>query len=182
MKVFMVLIVLLSFMISMSLFGKNDEAKELKVGDKAPDFSLKDDSGKVRSLSDFEGKRVVVYFYPKDDTPGCTKEACGFRDDYDKFAKEDIVVLGISYDSVESHKKFKEKYNLPFILLSDEQKEVAKKYNASGGLINLTAKRMTYLLDENGKIIHIFDKVAVTEHSDEVIQVYNNMAKIKKEK
>lgn len=177
MKSLIFLILLMSFMLSMTLFGKNEDKRELKVGDKAPDFSLKDDSGKVRTLSDFEGKRVVVYFYPKNDTPGCTKEACSFRDNYDMFAKEDIVVLGISYDSVESHQKFKEKYNLPFILLSDEKKEVAKLYNASGGLMNLFAKRMTYMLDEQGKIIHIFENVAVTEHADDVMQVYKEKDK-----
>ena len=180
MRLIIVFALMMSFMLSMSLFGKNDDKKELKMGDKAPNFTLKDDSGKVRTLSDFEGERVVVYFYPKNDTPGCTKEACSFRDNYDMFAKEDIVVLGISYDSVESHKKFKEKYNLPFILLSDEKKEVAKLYNASGGLMNMFAKRITYLLDKEGKIIHIFDNVAVTEHAEDVMQVYKEKEKVKK--
>ena len=121
----------------------------------SPAFTLPDANGKKVSLKDFKVKNVVVYFYPKNDTPGCTKEACSFRDNYEMFSKEDIVVLGISYDSVESHKKFKQKYNLPFILLSDSKKQVAAKYNASGSLLNITPKRMTYLLDENGTILHI---------------------------
>ena len=150
---------------------KENSKMKLKVGDKAPDFKLKDDTGTTRTLSEFKGDDVVLYFYPKNDTPGCTKEACGFRDNYQGYVDNEITVLGISFDSVESHKKFKEKYNLPFILLSDEKKEVAKAYGAVGGLFSMFPKRITFLIDENGKISHIYDKVAVTEHAEEILEV-----------
>jgi thioredoxin-dependent peroxiredoxin len=143
----------------------------LKIGDPAPDFKLKDENGIYRSLSEFRGKKVVVYFYPKDDTPGCTKEACSFRDSYNQFAEQGILVIGISYDSPESHKKFKEKYQLPFILLSDDKKAVAKAYNAYNMIV---AKRMTYLIDENGKVYHVFEQVTVTEHADQVLSTFQN--------
>ena len=146
----------------------------VKVGDVAPDFQVKDDSGKSRSLVEFRGKRVVLYFYPKDSTPGCTKEACSFRDGYHKLQEAGIVVLGVSFDSVESHRKFKEKQKLPFILLSDEKKSVADAYGASGGILgSLAAKRYTYLIDETGKIVHIFQKVDVQNHADEVLQAFS---------
>lgn len=145
----------------------------VKVGDVAPDFQVKDDSGKSRTLAEFRGKRVVLYFYPKDSTPGCTKEACSFRDGYHKLQVAGIVVLGVSFDSVESHRKFKEKQKLPFILLSDEKKDIADAYGASGGILgSLAAKRYTYLIDETGKIVHIFQKVDVQNHADEVLLAF----------
>ncbi|MEK7297818.1 MAG: peroxiredoxin [Planctomycetota bacterium] len=145
----------------------------VKVGDVAPDFQVKDDSGKSRTLAEFRGKRVVLYFYPKDSTPGCTKEACSFRDGYHKLQEAGIVVLGVSFDSVESHRKFKEKQKLPFILLSDEKKAIADAYGASGGILgSLAAKRYTYLIDETGKIVHIFQKVDVQNHADEVLLAF----------
>jgi len=150
--------------------AQEDSNMPLKIGDKAPDFKLKDDSGQSRTLAEFYGKKVVLYFYPKDDTPGCTKEACSFRDNYNAFEENGIVVLGISYDSPESHKNFKQKYNLPFILLSDETKKVAKAYGAYGGLTKVFfPKRITFLINEEGIICHIFEKVTVTEHAGEVL-------------
>ena len=146
----------------------------LKEGQKAPSFKLKDQTGEVVSLESYKGKNVVLYFYPKDDTSGCTKESCNFRDELPKFSKLDAVILGVSPDSVESHKKFAEKYKLTFSLLSDEKKEVAGAYGASGGLIgSLIAKRYTYLIDEDGKIVHIFKKVDVKNHAEEVLQAFS---------
>lgn len=147
------------------------------VGKKAPFFSLLDSNGVNVSLKDFEGRKVVLYFYPKDDTPGCTKEACDFRDFFPDFKKKHISVIGISPDSIDSHKKFVQKYNLPFILLSDEKKEVLKKYNVwkeknMYGRKYMGVERTTFLIDENGKIIKIFPKVKVNGHIEEVIKAF----------
>ncbi|MCF7804177.1 MAG: peroxiredoxin [Candidatus Marinimicrobia bacterium] len=145
----------------------------LKSGDTAPDFSLPDSQNEMRSLSDFTGTPTVVYFYPKDDTPGCTKEACSFRDNYDAFKDADIDVIGISYDSPESHAEFKEKYNLPFTLLSDSNKEVAKNYGASRGLLDLMgAKRITYLLDEDNTVIKVYPNVTPADHAEEILDYF----------
>jgi len=160
-------------LIPLFLFAQEAVTMKLKIGDKAPDFKLKDETGTHRTLSEFAGKKVVVYFYPKDDTPGCTKEACSLRDGYREIQERGIVILGISYDSPESHRKFKEKYNLPFHLLSDDSKEVSKAYGAHKGILQaLTPLRMTFLIDEKGKIVHIFEKVNVSEHAREVLDAY----------
>jgi thioredoxin-dependent peroxiredoxin len=162
----------LLLLVSLAIEGKAKEMK-LKVGDNAPNFKLKDEKGQFHSLTDYRGQKVALYFYPKDDTPGCTKEACSFRDGYKALQDAGIVILGVSYDSPESHEKFKEKYNLPFTLLSDEKKEAAKAYGANGGLMgSLVAQRKTFLIDEQGKIVKIFDKVDVSEHADEVLQAF----------
>jgi peroxiredoxin Q/BCP len=130
--------------------------------------------GEVISLNDFKGKNVVVYFYPKDDTPGCTKEACNFRDEFPKFAKLNAVIIGISPDSPESHTKFRNKYNLQFDLLSDEKKEIVKKYDVwkeknMYGKKYMGVERTTYLIDAEGKIAKIFPKVKVENHNQEII-------------
>jgi len=157
---------------------QGEDAMPVNVGDTSPDFEVKDDTGKMRTLSEFRGKKVVLYFYPKDNTPGCTKEACSFRDGYGILQEAGIVILGVSFDSPESHRKFKEKQKLPFILLSDEKKEVAEAYDASGGLLgSLAAKRYTYLIDEHGKIVHIFKKVDVKKHAEEVLQAFSEHSK-----
>ncbi|MBN1154983.1 peroxiredoxin [candidate division KSB1 bacterium] len=157
----------------------------LKIGDKAPDFKLQDDAGKWRTLSEFKGQYLVIYFYPKNDTPGCTKEACGFRDDYSGFEKEKVTVIGVSYDSVESHKNFKKKYNLPFILLSDHKKEVASAYGATRGMLkSLFPARITFLIDPEGKIARIFEDVSVAEHANDVlkqVQIFKNAIPVKPE-
>jgi len=148
---------------------------ELKVGDKGPDFSLMDERGRLVSLRDYLGKKVVIlYFYPKDFTPGCTAEACSFRDDYKVYEERGAVVIGVSLDSVESHMKFSEEYNLPFLLLSDSRKEVAKAYGVlgTGGFL---AKRVTFVIDKEGKIAAVFPKVDVKHHSEEVLKVLDEL-------
>lgn len=147
----------------------------LEVGKKAPDFTLLDQDGKKVSLKDFKGKKIILYFYPKDNTSGCTKEACSFRDDFPKFKKTDVVILGVSPDSVSSHKKFAEKFNLPFTLLSDEEKKVLELYNvwkekSMYGKKYMGVERTTYIIDETGKIKKIFNKVKVDGHNLEVMQ------------
>jgi peroxiredoxin Q/BCP len=143
---------------------------ELKLGDTAPDFSLMDDKGRLVTLKEFLGKKVVVlYFYPKDSSPGCTAEACSFRDNYKSYEDRGAVVIGVSLDSVESHSKFSQKYNLPFAILSDKRKEVARAYGALG-IGGLLAKRWTFIINKEGKIVHIFTKVDVRKHSEEVLK------------
>ncbi len=148
-------------------------------GKKAPAFKLKDQNGKTISLSDFAGKNVVLYFYPKDNTSGCTAEACNFRDEFPSFKNIDAVILGVSPDSVESHKKFAEKYNLPFTLLSDENKEVLEKYGvwkekSMYGRKYMGVERTTYVIDKSGKIKKIFSKVKVPDHNKEVWEALNS--------
>lgn len=140
-------------------------------GKLAPSFSLKDETGTLRTLEEFKGKKVVLYFYPKDQTPGCTKEACSLRDSYADFAQHNIVILGISFDSPKSHMKFKEKYHLPFSLLSDSNKKVAKAYGATSWLF-FVPKRKTFLIDENGMIVSEINDIDVTQHADQVLQAF----------
>ncbi len=147
----------------------------MKIGDKAPGFSLPDSNGKTVSLSDFKGKKVVVYFYPKDDTPGCTKEACAFRDVYDEILAKNAVVLGISTDSVASHEVFRKKYELPFFLLSDQDKAVIRAYGAWGekkmyGRTSEGIVRSTVVIDENGDVLKIFPKVKPEHHAREILE------------
>ena len=147
----------------------------LKEGNKAPNFKLKDQNNKLIALDSFKGKKVILYFYPKDNTSGCTKEACNFRDEFPKFSKLDAVILGVSADSIESHKKFAEKYNLNFSLLSDEKKEVLTKYGvwqekSMYGKKYMGIVRTTFVIDEKGKIKKIFEKVMVDEHNKEVME------------
>ena len=147
----------------------------LDVGKKAPDFSLLNQDEKKISLKDFIGQKVVLYFYPKDDTSGCTKEACSFSDDLSKFSKINAVVLGVSPDSVKSHKKFSEKYKLKFDLLADEEKKVVEKYGvwkekSMYGRKYMGVERTTFIIDENGKIKKIFNKVKVDGHNKEVLE------------
>ena len=147
----------------------------LKEGNKAPQFTLKDQSGKSVSLKDFLGKQVVLYFYPKDDTPGCTKEACNFRDDFDEIKKENAVILGVSADAEVRHNKFIEKYKLQFALLSDENKKVLEKYGvwqekSMYGRKYMGIVRSTFIIDEKGKLKKIFPKVKVTNHNIEVLE------------
>lgn len=147
----------------------------LKIGSKAPEFKLQNEEGKTVSLKDFAGKKVVLYFYPRDMTPGCTKEACSFAENQSRITKLGAVVLGVSADSVESHKKFKEKYGLSFPLLSDPKKEVIGKYGVwqeknMYGKKTMGIVRSTFVIDEAGKIAHIFSKVKVDGHTEKVLE------------
>ena len=149
----------------------------LKEGQPAPDFRARDAEGNEVKLSDLLGQRVVLYFYPKDDTPGCTKEACSFRDSFQELEGKNIKVLGVSLDSEESHQRFASKYNLPFTLLSDPNHEVSDAYGVYGerefmGKKYMGLARKTFLIDESGKIKKIFDKVNVEEHAGEVIDAF----------
>jgi peroxiredoxin Q/BCP len=150
------------------------EEAMLKVGAKAPAFSLKDTNGSTVKLSDFKGQKVVLYFYPKDDTPGCTKEACGFRDEFAQLKKRGAALLGVSADSQKAHQKFTEKYALPFTLLSDPEHEMIEKYGAWQekslyGRKYMGIARITYIIDETGKIAHVFAKVKPETHAQEVL-------------
>ena len=147
----------------------------LKEGTVAPDFTVKDGNGETVRLKDLRGQKVVLYFYPKDDTPGCTKEACAFRDGISKIKAHGAVVLGVSPDSVESHKKFRDKFELNFPLLADPDKKVVESYGtwkekSMYGRKYMGVERTTFIIDEQGKISHIFPKVKVGEHYDEVLE------------
>ena len=149
----------------------------LNEGDAAPNFTAKDQYGNDVNLADFSGKKVVLYFYPKDDTPGCTKEACSFRDANDIYAEKGIKVIGVSTDSEKSHQKFISKYSLPFTLLADTEKKVVNDYGVYAekslyGRKYMGVNRTTFLIDENGKIVKIFKKVNVSEHAQEVLTAF----------
>ena len=150
---------------------------KLQINDVAPHFKLENADGESFSLEQFRGKRVVLYFYPKDDTPGCTKEACAFRDDYKDYTDNDIVIIGVSPDNEKSHKKFAKKYKLPFILLSDPERTVLKSYDAWGeknlyGKITIGLIRKTFLIDGEGKIIKIYPRVRVNGHSEAILKEF----------
>lgn len=147
----------------------------LNVGDQAPDFTLKNDAGEDVSLSSLRGKPVILYWYPRDDTPGCTVEACSFRDAYAEFEQAGAVVLGVSTDNTRSHQKFKNKFSLPFTLLSDTDHHVAEQYGVWGlkkfmGREFEGVNRITYLIDENGIVKQVWPKVKPEGHADEILQ------------
>ena len=149
----------------------------LKEGTTAPAFKTTDANGETVSLKDLRGQKVVLYFYPKDDTPGCTKEACSFRDDFAKFKKRGIAVLGVSPDSEKSHKKFETKYKLPFTLLADTDHAIAESYGVWGekkfmGRTYTGVHRTTFLIDEKGKIKKVFEKVKPEDHASEVLEAF----------
>ena len=149
----------------------------LKEGDKAPDFNAKDQNGNDVKLADLKGQRVVLYFYPKDDTPGCTKEACSFRDADDVYRSKGIRVLGVSTDNEKSHHKFISKFQLPFDLLADVDKKIVEDYGVWGeksmyGKKYMGTFRKSFLIDAEGKIVKIFDKVDVSAHADEVLEAF----------
>ena len=146
----------------------------LEVGTKAPDFTLPDQNGNMHSLSEYRGKKVILYFYPKDNTPGCTKQACGFAERFPQFTEKGAVVLGISKDSVASHKKFEEKYGLPFTLLADPELVAIQAYDVwqekkNYGKTYMGVVRSTYLIDEKGKIVKAFDKVKAADNPEQML-------------
>ena len=146
----------------------------LKIGSKAPDFTLPDQNGMIHRLSDYAGQKVILYFYPKDMTAGCTKQACGFAERYPQFREKRAVILGVSKDTVASHKKFEEKFGLPFTLLADPEKTVIRLYDVwkekkNYGKISMGVVRTTYLIDENGIIIKAMDKVKAAENPEEML-------------
>jgi thioredoxin-dependent peroxiredoxin len=149
-------------------------------GDKAPDLELADEEGRAVKLEDFRGKRVVLYFYPRDLTPGCTKEACAFQEDLAEFEKRDAVVLGVSTDDARSHRRFREKYGLRFSLLTDADHRTAERYGVwkeknMYGRKMWGIKRATFIIDGQGRISHVFDKVSPADHSREVLDALDNL-------
>ncbi|WP_410219664.1 thioredoxin-dependent thiol peroxidase [Pedobacter sp.] len=148
---------------------------ELKIGDKAPSFTAKDQDGNTITLDQFKGKKVILYFYPKDDTPGCTTEACDFRDNYQSLKAKGMEVLGVSVDDEKSHQKFISKHNLPFTLLADTDKQIVEAYGVWGeknmyGKKYMGTNRKTFIIDENGNIAHIINKVDTKNASQQVLE------------
>lgn len=146
----------------------------LDTGIKAPDFELMDQDGTIHTLEEYRGKKVILYFYPKDNTPGCTKQACGFSERYPQFMEKGVVVLGVSRDTVASHKKFEEKYNLAFTLLSDPERKVIEAYDVwkekkNYGKVSMGVVRTTYLIDENGIILRANDKVKAANDAEKML-------------
>lgn len=155
---------------------------KLTVGMKAPDFNVQDQSGKEQSLKQYKGKWVLLYFYPKDDTPGCTKEACAFRDNFPAFKKLDAVVLGVSIDAPAKHVKFIEKYQLPFTLLADVDKKIVEAYDVWGkkkfmGREYMGTFRVSFLIDPQGKIAKIYEEVKPEQHAEEVLKDIKALSK-----
>ena len=148
----------------------------LEVGTKAPSFELPDQNGVMHTLEEYRGKKVILYFYPKDNTSGCTKQACGFGELYPQFLEKDAVVIGVSKDSVASHKRFEEKNNLPFTLLSDSDLEAIQAYDVwkekkTCGKVSMGVVRTTYLIDENGIIVKAFDKVKAADNPAQMLEL-----------
>ncbi len=171
----LIIIILLLIILSIACINILISARHpiLQVGQQAPDFTLLDDQGKQWRLTDHLGAKMILYFYPKDFTTGCTKEACDLRDNADVYGQHNIKVVGISYDSPESHHKFKEEHHLNFTLLSDTNKTVAKQYGAYRSVLSMLAPaRITYLLDEQGKIVVVFEKVNIQQHAEEILKTF----------
>jgi peroxiredoxin Q/BCP len=180
--------IIVTILVSFWYFGHAQNAEQtsntdenmslLKEGTKAPDFRAVNQEGKNISLSDYKGKKVILYFYPKDDTPGCTAEACNLRDNYSSLTEKGFIVIGVSPDAEKSHQKFVEKYNLPFNLVADTTKEITKKYGAWGtkkmyGKEMEGVLRTTYVIDENGIIIKVIPKVETSKHAEQVLSELN---------
>lgn len=155
----------------------------LEVGAKAPDFTTLDQNGNKISLADFKGKKVIIYFYPKDNTPGCTKEACAFRDHFPRFRALNVEILGVSIDAEQSHKAFAQKYGLPFKLLADPDKRLVTAYGVWGektlyGKKHMGTNRVTYVIDESGSIAAVFPKVKPATHAEDVLAVLQKLRKL----
>lgn len=167
-KLFFYIMVLLIAILGYRSYSNNSSS--LQIDQRAPDFTLKDADNNTHALSDYKGRFLVLYFYPKDDTPGCTKEACNFRDRTDELKKLGAAVVGISIDSPESHRKFADKYQLPFTLLADSNGEVARRYGAlSNFIIAKIAKRHTFIIGPDSKIKKIYTHMDVSNHSQQII-------------
>jgi peroxiredoxin Q/BCP len=154
--------------------------EELKVGDKAPDFKATNQAGEIISLADFSGKKLILYFYPKDNTPGCTTESCNFRDNYQSLIHKGFEVVGVSVDSEASHQRFSKKHNLPFHLLVDEDKKIVQDYQVWGeknlyGMKYMGTKRTTYVISESGIIEHIITKVKNKDASQQILDLYESV-------
>ena len=155
-------------MLKLSLFSSS-----ITIGENAPEFSLKDQSGRVRQLSDYKGKKLVIYFFPKAFTPGWTKQACGLRDNYNSFETNDISILGVSYDSQNKLKNFKEEYNLSFNLLSDNKKVMGNLYDVNS--FYFFPQRKTFLIDEKGVLVHIINSVNINKHAEDILKIFKNL-------
>ena len=155
-------------MLKLSLFSSS-----LTVGENAPEFSLKDQSGRVRQLSDYKGKKLVIYFFPKAFTPGWTKQACGLRDNYESFKTNNISILGVSYDSQAKLKDFKEEYDLSFNLLSDDNKVMGDLYDVNSFFF--FPQRKTFLIDEKGVLVHIINSVNINNHAEDILKIFKNL-------
>ncbi|WBM73246.1 thioredoxin-dependent thiol peroxidase [Saprospira grandis] len=156
-------------------------AVTLKAGDKAPNFEGKDQNGKSISLADFSGKTLILYFYPKDDTPGCTKEACNLRDNYEALLEQGYAVVGVSPDGEASHQKFIEKYSLPFPLIADEEKVIMEAYGTWGeknmyGKIKLGVLRTTFIIDGEGVILKVFKRPKTAEHTEQILKAMEKLS------
>ncbi len=170
--------IIIAVIIGSLLFSKNNKMKEIEVGAKLPEFKLKDQNGTFFDSKLAIGKPMVIYFYPKDDTPGCTKEACKFRDEFEQFTDLGALVIGISADSVESHKDFADKYRLPFLLLADEKNEVRKLFGVPKSMFLLPG-RVTYIINKEGFISYIFNsQFGAEKHIDKALQQLQNNKKV----
>ena len=167
------------FLILFFIFiGYGFGGEDLKPGDKAPEFNLSDEAGNIHSLSDYSGKIVVLYFYPSDNTPGCTAEACNLRDNYSELLEAGIVILGVNYDSPESHREFIDEHKLPFPLLADTTKNVADSYDAKSFFFGwMVPDRITYLIDEEGYILAIIEDVDTGNHANQILAILKKLRK-----
>lgn len=161
-------IILVFLMLKMSLFGSS-----LKIGENAPNFILNDQDGKQHQLSDYKGKKLVIYFFPKAFTPGWTKQACGLRAIYSDFVLNDISVLGVSYDSESKLSEFKEQYNFEFDLLSDSKKTMGELYDVNS--FYFFPQRKTFLIDQNGVLVHIIESVNINSHADDILEIFKKL-------
>ena len=160
------------------LIGYAFGGEDLKPGDKAPEFNLSDEAGNTHSLSDYRSKIVVLYFYPSDNTPGCTAEACNLRDNYSALLEAGIVILGVNYESPESHRAFKKEHNFPFSLLADTTKSVADSYDAKSFFFGwMVPDRITYLIDEEGYILAVIEDVETDDHANQILGILKKMRK-----
>ena len=173
-KVLLVIGVIIG-LIGLSLIIYSKQMKKIEIGDRVPSFTLLDQDGNTVEISPEKGKAMVIYFYPKDDTPGCTKEACKFRDDFEDFKDLGVEVYGISGDSVESHKKFAEKYNLPFQLLADEKNKVRKQFGVPSSMLILPG-RVTYVIDDKGVVQYIFNsQFSAEKHIENALNILKEL-------